>query len=374
MIRETLDPASAHAMTVVTPAEGVSFQRRPSTAGTSTEETTTGITAPYWVKIERTISGSFTASHSDNGTTWQPMGTPQNIQLSANVYIGLAVTAHDTSLTCEAVFSNVSTTGLVTGQWTNQDVGIASNDPEPLYIGLADSAGNRAIIEHEDPAASQVDTFTLWPVNLADFADQGVDIASVKEIILGLGNPTAPVAGGSGTMYIDDIAVGNPVVRPPATNLLTNGGFEDGVLDPWTGGGDVGSVMTVVDSSVTDPVEGEYSLHIVVEEQGENVYDSQLKYTNLVFEAGKVYTLSAFIKSDDEMQVRLKPQLSVSPYTGYGAQTFTVTNEWQEYYITTPPMPETANPAGLDFHLNYGVGELWIDGVRWYEGDYTPPE
>jgi hypothetical protein len=376
MIRETLDPGSAHAMAFITPANGAVLEYRTA-AGTDNIGAAgqqTGITAPHWVKIDRNISGTFTASQSTDGTNWQTLGSPTNIQMSANVYIGLALTSHDAALTNEAVFSNVTTTGQVTGQWTNQDIGIATNDPEPLYIGLADSAGNRAIIEHEDPAAAQVDTFTLWPVNLADFADQGVNIASVKEIILGLGNPTAPVAGGSGTMYIDDIAVGNPVQAPAAVNLLTNGGFEDGVLDPWTGGGAAGSVMTVVDSSVTDPAEGEYALHIVVEEKGENAWDSQLKYTNLVFEAGKVYTLSAFLKSDVGMDVRLNPQLSQSPYTSYGAQTFTTTTEWQEYYITTPTMTENVDPAGLDFHFNYSVGELWVDNVRFYEGDYVLPE
>ncbi|MFC1793765.1 PA14 domain-containing protein [Planctomycetota bacterium] len=206
MIRETLDPESAHAMTVVTPAQGVSFQRRPSTAGTSTEETTTGITAPHWVKIERSISGSFTASQSTDGTTWQPLGTPQNIQLSANVYIGLAVTAHDASLMCQAVFSNVSTTGSVTGQWTNQDIGITSNDAEPLYVAVSNSTGPSVVIVHDDPAASQIDTWTEWVIPLQTFADQGMVLTNVDRIALGLGTRgNMNVAGGSGKMFFDDI-------------------------------------------------------------------------------------------------------------------------------------------------------------------------
>ena len=56
MIRETLDPDSAHAFMVVTPTQGVSFQRRPGTGAASTSDNSaTGgsETAPYWVKIER---------------------------------------------------------------------------------------------------------------------------------------------------------------------------------------------------------------------------------------------------------------------------------------------------------------------------------
>jgi len=206
MIRETLDPESAHAMAVVTPAQGVSFQRRIETAGTSTGETTTGITAPHWVKIERNISGNFTASHSTNGTAWQPLGTLQNIQMSANVYIGLAVTAHDAALTCQAVLSNVTTTGSVTGQWTNQDIGISSNDAEPLYVAVSNNAGQSAVVVHDNLNAAQIEVWTKWVISLQDLADQGVILTDVDRIALGLGTRgNATVPGGSGKMIFDDI-------------------------------------------------------------------------------------------------------------------------------------------------------------------------
>ncbi len=114
--------------------------------------------------------------------------------MASDVYIGLAVTSHDVSQTCEAVFSNVTTTGNVSGQWVSQDIGIASNTAEPMYIGLTDSAGRAGIVEHEDPAATQIDTFTVWAVDLADFADQGVDIGAVTKMSLGVGDPINPVA------------------------------------------------------------------------------------------------------------------------------------------------------------------------------------
>jgi hypothetical protein len=211
MIRETLDPDSAHTMVVVTPAEGVSFQRRAETAGISTHETTGGITAPYWVKIERDLSGNFTGYRSADGSSWERQGLSEYIQMGANVYIGLAVTAHNASATCEAVFTNVTTTGTVTGQWSSRDIGIQTNDAETLYVGIADTAGNVGVVEHEDPDAAQIGAWTQWAVDLAEFANQGVNLAEIQKIILGLGNRDNPVAGGSGKMYIDDIEVGNPV-------------------------------------------------------------------------------------------------------------------------------------------------------------------
>jgi hypothetical protein len=206
MIRETLNADSAHAMMVVTPLQGISFQRRNVTGGASADDTTGGITAPYWVKIERDLSGNFTASSSVDGATWQMLGTPDNISMGANVYIGLAVTSHDPALTCQAVFSNVTTTGDVTGQWAHQDIGINSNAAEPLYVAVSNASGASAIVTHSDPAAAQIDTWTEWVIQLQDLADQGVNLADVDSIAIGLGTRSnTTVAGGSGKMFFDDI-------------------------------------------------------------------------------------------------------------------------------------------------------------------------
>jgi hypothetical protein len=215
MIRETLNPDSAHAMMVVTPASGVSFQRRPSTGGTSVDNTTAGITAPYWVKIERDIAGTFSAFSSANGISWQKLGVSEPIQMGTNVNIGLAVTSHDAALTCKAVFTNVTTAGNVSGQWANQDIGIESNDAEPLYVAVSNSAGTPVVVIHNDPAAAQIDTWTEWVIPLQAFADQGIVLTNVDKIAIGLGtqgNMTIP--GGAGKIYIDDIRLTQPAPEP----------------------------------------------------------------------------------------------------------------------------------------------------------------
>jgi len=210
MIRESLDPDSAHAMMCVTPASGVSFQRRPDTGGTSVDTTTAAITAPYWVKMERSISGSFTASHSANGSTWTTQGT-ESIPMGANVYVGLALTSHNAALTCQAVFSNVTTTGSVTGQWAHQDIGIGSNDAEPLYVAVSNSTGAPAVMIYDDPAATQIATWTEWVIPLQAFADQGIVLTNVDRIAIGLGTQgNMTIAGGSGKMFFDDICLYKP--------------------------------------------------------------------------------------------------------------------------------------------------------------------
>jgi hypothetical protein len=204
MIRETLDPDSSHAMMVVTPGSGASFQRRPGTAATSVNTDDSTIVAPYWVKIERDLAGNFTGSISPNGSTWTMVGT-ENIPMASNTYIGLALTAHDASLTCQAVFSNVTTTGNVTGQWSHQDIGILSNDAEPLYVAVSNSTGSPAIVVHDDPAAAQIDTWTEWVIPLSALADQGINLTNIDRIALGLGDRNNPQPGGSGKMFFDDI-------------------------------------------------------------------------------------------------------------------------------------------------------------------------
>jgi hypothetical protein len=109
------------------------------------------------------------------------------------------------------VFSNVTTTGNVTGQWAHQDIGILSNDAELLYVTVSNNTGAPAIVVHDDPAAANVDTWTEWVIPLSAFADQGVVLTDIDRIAIGLGtrgNMTVP--GGSGKMFIDDIRLYQP--------------------------------------------------------------------------------------------------------------------------------------------------------------------
>jgi len=217
MIRETLDGGSKHAFACITPSNGVAAQGRTTTGAASFNANQTGITAPHWVKLERSASGNFTVSHSANGTTWQAVtgATPQNISMGSNVYIGLALTAHNAAATCEAVFSNVTTTGTVSGQWMNQDIGIASNAAEPLYVAVSNSSGSPAVVAHDDPAAATIDAWTEWRVPLQALADQGINLSNVDKIAVGLGSKSDLAApGGSGMMYIDDIRLYRPEPQP----------------------------------------------------------------------------------------------------------------------------------------------------------------
>jgi len=218
MIRETLEPGSKFAAVYITPGNGCRFQARVDTDVDATSDTSVAtaeqiaITAPYWIKLERDVAGNFRGSYSANGTTWRTMSwNPQNIPMNSNVYIGLAVTSHNNNAVCQIKISNVTITGTVNQQWMNQDIGIESNDAEPLYVAVSNSAGTPAVVVHDDPAAANIVTWTEWVIPLQALADQGINLTNVDRIAIGLGtrgNMTIP--GGSGKMYIDDIRLNQP--------------------------------------------------------------------------------------------------------------------------------------------------------------------
>ncbi len=84
--------------------------------------------------------------------------------------------------------------------------GEAANAAENLYVALNDSA----VVNHDYPDAALRTSWTRWNIDLQAFADQGVNLANVNSITLGLGNKNNPVAGGSGMMYFDDIRLYAP--------------------------------------------------------------------------------------------------------------------------------------------------------------------
>jgi hypothetical protein len=79
--------------------------------------------------------------------------------------------------------------------------GDSGNAAENLYVALNDSA----VVNHDDSNAAQLGAWTEWNIDLQAFADQGVNLANVNSITIGLGNRANPVAGGAGMMYFDDI-------------------------------------------------------------------------------------------------------------------------------------------------------------------------
>ena len=95
--------------------------------------------------------------------------------------------------------------------WTEEGVaklslwfrGSSANSAERMFVALN---GNAAVY-HDDPAVTKKAKWTEWTIDLQAFADQNVNLANVNTITIGFGTKNSPAAGGTGTMYFDDIGL-----------------------------------------------------------------------------------------------------------------------------------------------------------------------
>ncbi len=94
--------------------------------------------------------------------------------------------------------------------WTIKDVetltiwfrGDSANAAEQMYVTLNGSAR----VNNDNPDAATITSWTPWNIELQKFTDQGVNLANVNSITLGLSS----VTGGTGMMYFDDIRLHPP--------------------------------------------------------------------------------------------------------------------------------------------------------------------
>jgi len=90
-----------------------------------------------------------------------------------------------------------------------------------------------------------------------------------------------------------------------------------------------------------------------------------------VLEKDTPHTFSAFLKAEENRDVRVHLIDVNPPWHMKPDKIFSVGTKWEEYWITDVPVAESGAlvfcnaPEGSD--VSY-----WIDGVRFYEGEYQP--
>jgi len=104
--------------------------------------------------------------------------------------------------------------------------GAPANAAEQLYVAVEDNAGHVKVVNHPDLEAAQIGAWQEWNIELTQFSGAGVNLKAIKKMYIGLGNRTSPKAGGTGTIFIDDIRVYPsrcvPSVGKPAADLSGN--------------------------------------------------------------------------------------------------------------------------------------------------------
>jgi regulation of enolase protein 1 (concanavalin A-like superfamily) len=109
MIREALTAHSRHATMFASVSKGYAFQRRPDTGGLSVHTSGGSGAPPGWVRLVRT-GDRFDAYRSADGVSWTAVGS-DTIPMANTVYVGLAVTSHNTITTATSVITNVRISG-----------------------------------------------------------------------------------------------------------------------------------------------------------------------------------------------------------------------------------------------------------------------
>ena len=233
MIRETLNANSTFAMMIFS-GNGLSFQNRPTTGGACSYTGPVPAPAPAWVKLVRS-GNTFNAFSSFDGVNWTNAGAA-TINMAANVYIGLAVTAHNNNALNTSTLDNVTAI-----------VGAAPPPNQPPTVALTSPANNA--------------TFTA-PANIiitANAADSDGTVAKV-DFYNGatlLGTATASPYSftwsnvAAGTYSLTAMATDNSgsATTSSAVNITVNAPPPSGTLPPPWQHQDIGTVGLAGDAT-----------------------------------------------------------------------------------------------------------------------------
>jgi hypothetical protein len=87
--------------------------------------------------------------------------------------------------------------------------GAADNAADPLYVAIEDGAGQVGVVE-ADPSLITSSRWNEWKIPLSEFSNAGVNLAAVKEMVIGIGARNGGTPGGTGVIFVDDIRVVKP--------------------------------------------------------------------------------------------------------------------------------------------------------------------
>ena len=106
MMRETLNAGARHILVDWLPQNVVETLCRNTNGGATTAFWVNNVTTEPWVRLKRQ-GATFTGYYSLDGTNWT-LTTQQTVAMASSIYVGLAVTSHDTTQMNESVFDQVT--------------------------------------------------------------------------------------------------------------------------------------------------------------------------------------------------------------------------------------------------------------------------
>jgi regulation of enolase protein 1 (concanavalin A-like superfamily) len=137
MVRESLNPDSVNAFMTMSSQNGALFSTRVSTGAASTSSGLGGISAPYWLKLVRHGS-NFTGFSAPDGSNWTLVGTA-SVPMATNIFVGLAVTAHNNVLSNTATFTSVTIAGQLPAPPTSLTASLLNAEASLTWTGSPDA-------------------------------------------------------------------------------------------------------------------------------------------------------------------------------------------------------------------------------------------
>lgn len=155
-------------------------------------------------------------------------------------------------------------------------------------------------------------------------------------------------------------------------NLVVGGDFEEGLADRdlWTLQIE-GAAACTLTIDEKESVSGKASLFAEVTSIDNGAPWVPWIWQAYTIEKGVTYTLSMFLKAEEERNVVLNVRDLNAPKQEHFEKTVLVGTEWQEYWATFTSPKDVEAKVGVRGGpaVNY-----WIDLIKFYEGEYVPTE
>ena len=166
------------------------------------------------------------ASETALQNVWGAGATPDNGSMKTNYN-------HSTPPYLTEVRADVSALQTCSGDWTYGanallilEVKGHDNMSDPLWITLESNAGAQTgtayYADLRELNQQSYEGSRTWILDLHDFAAQGVDLASITAVSIGVGDKQRPALGGAGSVWVDHIRLSIPECLPAYTPADAN--------------------------------------------------------------------------------------------------------------------------------------------------------
>jgi hypothetical protein len=85
--------------------------------------------------------------------------------------------------------------------------GASDNSGVQLYLSIEDDTGQITAMIHPDSNAVLDEQWQQWSIPLVDLIADGIDVTSIRKLLIGIGDLDNPQSEGIGIIYVDNIRV-----------------------------------------------------------------------------------------------------------------------------------------------------------------------